>query len=219
MRPAALLFDMDGLLLDTERVAQAAFRSACKGLGIAPSEADAVFLTLVGSSGAVTRARVAEWLAPDVDLPAFHADWDREFSGLLATGVPRKPGVAVVIADLAAAGYPMAVVTSTRGDPARRHLSHAGLLAHFTHVTGGDEVSANKPDPAPYAETAVRLGVVPTACVAFEDSDRGIASAVAAGCRSVQIPDLRSPEVPLPDLGQHVAADLRAAVAHLGLLN
>jgi HAD superfamily hydrolase (TIGR01509 family) len=112
----------------------------------------------------------------------------------------------------------MAVVTSTGRARARRHLDEAGLLHHFHDVVGGDEVPANKPDPAPYLEAARRLKVDPSRAAAFEDSDQGTAAAIAAGCVTVQIPDLRPPGRPMPRIGQHVAGDLRAAFDLLGLL-
>jgi beta-phosphoglucomutase-like phosphatase (HAD superfamily) len=121
--------------------------------------------------------------------------------------------VAEVLTDLAGQGARMAVVTSTLGDRARHHLEVAGLLGHVEFVLGGDEVRATKPDPAPYLQAAERLGVNPNHSAAFEDSDRGIAAAVAAGCHAVQIPDLRPVDKPLPDLGQMVARTLAEAVS------
>ncbi|MEM6695382.1 MAG: HAD family phosphatase [Pseudomonadota bacterium] len=216
MTPEAFLFDMDGLLLDTERVAQATFAACAADAGAERDAAAQFFLGLIGTSEAVTRARVAAYL-PDTDIAAFAADWDAALAARLDQYVPLRPHVAQVIPGLAAQGATMAVVTSTSGARARHHLAKAGLLRHFAAVLGGDEVRANKPDPAPYQDAAARLGVAPTRCAAFEDSDIGVTAAVKAGCRAVQIPDLRPEDVPLPDLGQAVAPDLRAALALFGI--
>jgi len=78
-------------------------------------------------------------------------------------------------------------------------------------------VAANKPDPEPYLHAARVLGVDPADCAAFEDSDTGITAAIRAGCMAVQIPDLRTPNTPLPNLGQRVARDLRHAVEMFGM--
>ena len=109
----------------------------------------------------------------------------------------------------------MAVVTSSHRVNALHHLEIAGLAHHFELVVAGDEVPANKPDPAPYLQAAAALGIDPRACAAFEDSDPGIASATRAGCIAFQIPDMRPKNVPLPMLGQRTATNLAEAVAAL----
>jgi len=214
----ALLFDMDGLLLDTERVALDTFVALATPLGLDAATAELEFLHLVGTSYAVTEDRVAA-LFPNHNATQLMQDWSAAMDKTLADAVPLRPHVAELVPKLAALGRPMAVVTSTQGDRARAHLDHAGLLPHFNRVLGGDEVRANKPDPAPYLEAAAALGVTPTRAAAFEDSDRGVTAAVAAGCHTVQIPDLRPPGQPLPDLGQAVARDLRYATQILGLFS
>ncbi|RZW12429.1 MAG: HAD family phosphatase [Rhodobacteraceae bacterium] len=208
---------MDGLLLDTERVCSEAFVEVTDAYGVAADRAEAFFLTLVGTSSLVTRKGIIEFI-DGVDIDRFVHDWHDVMHRLMAGGVPVKPTVAETIGRMAQDGHRMAVVTSTGGARARDHLGEAGLLAHFSLVVGGDEVTANKPDPAPYLHAADRLGVDPARSVAFEDSDRGVASATAAGCTVVQIPDLRPPGQPFPALGQRSAEELRGAVFGLGLM-
>lgn len=214
----ALFFDMDGLLLDTERVGAEAFADLTRTFGIADQAARTLYLGLVGSSSAETRRQVSDFI-PGVDIDTFVADWHLAVAGRMAAGVPLRPKVRDVFDLLAGQGRAMAVVTSTGRERARRHLDEAGLLHHFHEVVGGDEVAANKPDPAPYLEAARRLGVDPSRAAAFEDSDRGTRAAVAAGCVTVQVPDLRPPGRPLPRIGQHVAGDLLAAFELLDLLS
>lgn len=211
--PRALLFDMDGLLLDTERVVQAAFVEECARLGRVGDEVRDFFLALVGTSGAEASDRAGRFLGTGVDMDAFNAAIETNFNTRMAQGVMLRPTVAEVIPALAAAGHAMAVVTSTRGDRARDHLDEAGLLGHFRFVLGGDEVPSPKPDPAPYRMAAERLGHAPGDALAFEDSDTGTTAAVQAGCTTVQIPDLRPAGQALPDLGQHVSETLAAGLA------
>lgn len=213
---AAFLFDMDGLLLDTERLAHDAFLHATQSLGIASDRDTPFFLSLVGCSTHMTNACLGDYLPGHVTPGAFLEVWDSAAHARLEAKVPLRPYAEDVVSTLHGGGWRLAVVTSSPGARARAHLERAGLLHFFEAVTGGDEVSANKPDPAPYVETARRLGVDPAACYAFEDSDRGIASAVAAGCIATQIPDLRPHDVPMPALGQRHAPDLRAAMMQLG---
>ncbi|WP_299626457.1 HAD family phosphatase [uncultured Tateyamaria sp.] len=216
MKPAAFLFDMDGLLIDSERVYQRVMLDILVPKGHAPADVEALSLRLVGNSGVRGRALLAEFLDGGVD--EFNAAWHAGVRDSLAAGVPLRPTVRHSIEALAETGARMAVVTSTHIAHARSNLERAGLLAHFELVVGGDEVPANKPDPAPYMQAAAGLGLDPQLCAAFEDSDAGTTSAVRAGCHTTQIPDLRPLHHPLPDLGQQVAPDLASALMTLGAI-
>ena len=215
--PEALFFDMDGLLLDTERVGSEAFVAITAPFGVDEERARVFYASLVGTSSASTRDRVADFV-PGADIDDLIEDWHATVNRLMDHGVPLRPFVRETVYALAEQGRRMAVVTSTRGDRARDHLDRADLLKPFETVVAGDEVKANKPDPAPYLEAAARLSVTAASCVAFEDSDHGVAAAVAAGCVTVQIPDLRPEGLALPVLGQRVAGDLASAVRALGLI-
>ncbi len=214
--PGALLFDMDGLLLDTEKVARDSFVEVAEAFGLAGAER--FFLELVGSSSMQTSARIGAALAPDADMERFKADWSAGFDARIEAEVPVKPGVREVLEALSARGYPMIVVTSTHGTKARDQLGRAGLWPHFRDLVGGNDVTAHKPDPAPYVLGAERAGVTAKSCFAFEDSDKGVAAAVAAGCRVWQVPDLRPEGQVFPQLGQQLATDLGTAVSAAGLL-
>jgi len=212
MQPDGYLFDMDGLLLDTERLYVELGVGVTTRHGVARELAEPFFVSLVGSSSQHTNAQLQAFLPAQLTVAAFFDEWEALVERRMSGGVPLRPTVRVALDALSARGARMAVVTSTRGARARHHLELAGLDRYFETVLGGDEVSANKPHPAPYREAAARLGLPAHRCAAFEDSDRGIASAVAAGCRAVQVPDLRPADTPLPDLGQLTADTLAGAV-------
>ena len=203
---------MDGLLLDTERRGMGIFADIVQPHGLAAPEAQALFRRCVGRGEAATVALI-EAALPGTDGAAVEADWHRAMDAAVADGVPLRPTVAEALARIAGHGVPVAVVTSTRTARARAHLEQAGLLARFVDVIGGDRVPAPKPDPAPYLAGAAALGLPPGDCAAFEDSDTGTRAALAAGCRVWQVPDLRPPDTPVPQMGQQVAATLAEAVA------
>ncbi|WP_420002668.1 HAD family hydrolase [Arenibacterium sp. LLYu02] len=211
--PSAYLFDMDGLLLDTERLTLDAFLDCADLVQREEAEMRAFFMRLVGLSAPRSRALVAEFIGAERDIDQVYGVWRDHCDRRLSTGVPVKPTVAETLAKLAGQGAQMAVVTSTMGDRARHHLAEAGLLGHFQFVLGGDEVSANKPEPAPYLEAAARFGLNARDCAAFEDSDHGLTAAATSGCYATQIPDLRAPEKAFPELGQAFATTLAEAVA------
>jgi beta-phosphoglucomutase-like phosphatase (HAD superfamily) len=209
---------MDGLLLDTERVAMHAFCELAGALGLSMDHAEAAFLGLIGSSHQQTQRKLAHILPSGTDLERFSAEWSVRFGELIAVGIPLRPYALEAVSTLAERGHAMAVVTSTRGAHAREQLDRVGLLGHLQKVIGGDEVTANKPDPAPYLAGAMALDRDPSDCFAFEDSDTGVTSAAAAGCKVVQIPDLRPKDVAFPRLGQTIARDLNDAMIRSGLL-
>ncbi len=217
--PAAYLFDMDGLLLDTERMFLQAFLTLTEELGVVKWEAEAFFADLVGTSSKVTTARLHDFLPRKTDVAEFDHQWRAVHAKNVVHGVPTKPFVLDILQAVRDTGVPMAVVTSTHAASAKHHLQTAGLLPFFETVCAGDEVTANKPEPEPYLEGARRLGVDSRHCVAFEDSDLGTTAAVRAGCLTVQIPDIRPLHKPLPDLGQIVARDLSHAAVQIGLFD
>ena len=213
----ALLFDMDGLLLDTERLFMESLVRVSAPFGYADDDVRQFFVGLVGSSAAETTAALARFVPEGTGPVAFDQLWRAENKAARGRAVPLRPHADRVVSSLADRGHRMAVVTSTKRAPALDHLEAAGLLHHFEVVVAGDDVTANKPDPAPYLQAAAALGVDPARCAAFEDSDTGSRAAVAAGCVTTQIPDLR-PDVPLPALGQRIARDLAQALQMLDLL-
>ena len=217
-RPAAFLFDMDGLLLDTERMFMQAFVTLTSEIGIAAERAEAFFATLVGSSSAHTTARLVEFLPEGIDFAAFDQAWRSLHRENARAGLPVKAHAREILTAIRATQIPVAVVTSTHAETAHHHLDQAGLLPFFETVCAGDEVAANKPDPAPYLEAARRLGVAASDCVAFEDSDMGTTAAVRAGCYTFQVPDLRPADQPLPNLGQVIVPDLGEAARRISVL-
>lgn len=208
---------MDGLLLDTERLAHDSFVQTATRFDIEPSSASPKFMELIGRNWIENVRQLSGFFANDAMIIEFRAAWDVAFAALLEEGVPLRPYAAEVIGDLSAIGTTMAVVTSSNTARARQKLERAGLLDAFVTVIGGDAVPAHKPDPAPYLMGAEAVGADPKHCAAFEDSDPGVQSATAAGCTVWQIPDLRPKGQAFPDLSQNIASDLRKAVKNAGL--
>lgn len=186
--PAAVLFDMDGVLIDSERIAQEVTREASLHLGLGLPERVAKRMIGLGRD-AVERMLAAE-LGADFAFHRFQAEWESRYHQRLTKGVPIKPGVAEALAALAAAGLPCAVATSTHTDFARYKLQQAGLLAQIAVVVGRDAVAHGKPAPDVYLHAANQLGVPAHLCWAFEDSLPGLTAAVASGARTHWVPDL-----------------------------
>ena len=188
----AVIFDVDGTLLDTERIYMRAWKEAgrlagyeipdevlrqTRGLSIQAEIP--IFQRACGAdfpfeSVHQTRSRLAElWIPNDANL--------------------KKPGAREVLAFLRERGVPMAVASATGLGKTKAHLDCAGLLPFFSAVVGGDMVTRKKPDPDPYLLAASLLGVDPANCLVVEDSAPGVLSGHAAGMRVVLIPDLAPP--------------------------
>jgi HAD superfamily hydrolase (TIGR01509 family) len=187
-RPAGVLFDMDGLLLDTERLIRDAMVAVMADMGFAMSGDD--YAALVGRPEPASQAMMVARFGPGLDYPAMRSAVRARIAGEWGAMRPLKPGAAALMAQVHALGIPAAVVTSTEQGLARHHLGHAGLLDGLVAVIGGDDVTHGKPHPEPYLAGAARLGLAPAHCLALEDSHNGVIAAADAGCQVVMVPDL-----------------------------
>jgi len=190
----AVVFDMDGLLLDTERPVRAAWMSAAVAAGVSLSDAD--YLTLVGLNHTDSSARLLAFFGGDAQRLATADEHARDW---LAAEFERrpfdaKPGARTLLQCLRSARVPCAVASSTHHAEVQRRLGNAGLLDFFVAVCGGDEVQHGKPAPELYTLALNRLGVTPASGLAFEDSGHGVQAALAAGLAVVNVPDLKAPE-------------------------
>ncbi len=186
--PAAILFDMDGLLIDSERMAQEATFVTADLLGHAISETVALRMIGLGSD-ALGRMLIAEY-GDHFPFAEYQRVWNEQYQTRIAKGVPVKPGVAEALAAVRSAGLRCAVATSTGTRFAQHKLEKAGLLANFDIVVGRDAVTHGKPAPDLYLHAANQLGVDAAHCWAFEDSLPGLTAAVASGARAHWVPDL-----------------------------
>ena len=185
---AAFVFDMDGLLFDTERLSRRALYAAAEELKI-PLAEDA-FLELIGRRMGDITHRLAVRVGDEALAATLIECSEKHYQALLAQGVPVKEGVAELLAWCAESGRPCAVATSTKTAKAEYKLNSANLRGFFQAVIGGDQVENGKPAPDIYLKAAAVLGVKAAHCGVFEDSEPGLRAAQASGARVVWVPDL-----------------------------
>ena len=209
----AIIFDMDGLLLDTERIALSAFLATCDQMGVSAQED--LFLRCIGINQALGREVLKAGLQDQVDYLIFEQAWDRKYMELTSDRpVPLKDGAVELLEHIASMRIPVAVATSTRTARACDKLKSSGILDRFQVVVGGDQVPNGKPAPDIYLKVAGALNARAGRCLALEDSDNGVRAAVSAGMTVVQVPDLVQPSRDLLALGHIVLGSLREVAVH-----
>ena len=206
----ALLFDLDGTLIDTESLALAAGMLAFAEAGF-PVEPD--FMHGLIGVDQPTAGRIIQARHPSLDLDHLNQLWNAGFRRQLDRGLTLKAGAAEILT--LALHLPRALVTSSGRVEAHRKLGLAGLAQVFAEVVTLEDVTRPKPAPDPYLLAARMLGVAPARCLVFEDSETGAEAAHRAGCVVVQVPDV------VPSQGRwahHLAADLLSGARAAGLI-
>lgn len=189
---SAAIFDMDGLLIDSERTIMNTWIAAGQELGLHIRPVD--YAEIIGRSLPECHAMLAAMFGADALFQeALIRVRERLHSPANPPVYPLKPGAQDLLTALVNAGVPCAVASSSSAQEIRARLGRVGVLDFFDAIAGGDEVARGKPDPAVYQLAASRLNKSPSDCLAFEDSENGVLAALRAEIRVVTVPDLKPP--------------------------
>jgi HAD superfamily hydrolase (TIGR01509 family) len=188
----SVIFDMDGLLIDTESLAMQALVSA--GAEISYEMPVSFCHLMIGVPLDHNRKLVIERFGDDFPVDSYFTTADRHFTALINSGLLRlKPGVLELLSLLEQTGIRKAVATSSARHKADHHLELTGIRERFDAIITRDDVICGKPNPDPFLRAAEALGTRPDHCLALEDSYNGVRAAYAAGMRVIMVPDLLEP--------------------------
>ena len=184
----AVVFDMDGLLINSEAVIRDAMMATARDMGAAlPHE---VFIRMVGLTHAASDAVAQAHFGPDFPLETFNEEVWRRAQAVFDAEDILKDGVVEIVDWLERADIPRAVATSSGHPHVRRQLEPSGVYDRMNAIVARGDYEHGKPKPDPYLVAAGRLGVAPADCLALEDSHNGVRAAHAAGMMTVMVPDL-----------------------------
>jgi HAD superfamily hydrolase (TIGR01509 family) len=211
---SAVIFDLDGTLIDSEPV----FKAVAKLAAIEFDQCftDELYLALVGLPSAEVESGIFDAFGHDFPMNDFRArfalHWHEHVD---ANGIEIKPGALDLVNKLRDRSIPYAIATSTPHERARQSLKHAKLDNIFEHLIGGDQVDNGKPAPDIYLKAATTIGANPKKCIAIEDSKVGVRAAAAASMHTIMIPDLKSPDEETKNLTHNIFSSLDEAANHI----
>lgn len=191
------IFDMDGLLFDTERMYRDSWKQSAQQFGLVHNPDFP--RTVCGSSGTHMREIILQYY-PQVDAKAFADDCILRVERELETHVPEKTGVRDILQYFKQHGVRVAVASSSKRATVLHNLKQADILSYFDAVVSGDQVTHGKPAPDIFLLAAQQIGCEPENCYVFEDGTNGIRAGAAAGCTTIMIPDLTPPNAQLEQL-------------------
>jgi HAD superfamily hydrolase (TIGR01509 family) len=204
--PRAVIFDMDGLLFDTEALYRDALMIAADGLGVEASVD--LYLSTIGLSSEDTKARMSAHFGTAIDMDLLWKSASGHFQHLADTRLCLKPGVIELLSVLDTLQLPAAIATSSGPDTVNHHLSAHRLDGRFRAIAASGSYARSKPHPDPFLTAARLLGADPASCVALEDSHNGVRSAASAGMMTIMVPDMLAATDEMRGLCVHIAQDL-----------
>ncbi len=216
----AVIFDMDGVIFDSERATYLCWKKVAEEHGLL--NMDEVYRKCIGVTVEVTERICKEAYGEDFEYERFSKEASVLYHARYDGGrLPMKEGVREILEFLKERGIPIAIASSTREERVAKQLQEASIFEYFDAVVGGDRVKKSKPAPDIFLFAAERLGAVPEDCLVIEDSYNGILAAAAAGMIPVMVPDMLEPTDSIRDKCYAVCSSLtevRRMLEEKGLL-
>ena len=202
----AVIFDMDGLMFDSERIWGTLWEPTLAAFGREVPEG--LPGAACGTTGDAAIAAIRKYCGDDIDAEGVFHEFYRLAAERFAQGAPKKPGLDELLGYLQARGIPMAVASSSPVGIIEADLQAAQVKGFFSHIVSGQQVARSKPAPDIFLEAARRLGTDPARTLVLEDSFAGVTAGAAGGFVTVMVPDLRQPTPEIRERATRVCASL-----------
>ena len=184
------VFDMDGVLYDTERLCNICFLKVGSQYGVDSVVMNDLMFACVGLNAVATKDKFLSVLGEKFPYDKFCEEWRAEVrSIIIEQGLPVKKGAYMLLEYLKTNRYPVALATSSSKNSTMSHLEQSKMKDYFSAIVTGDMVSKCKPDPEPYLTACKLLNINPGRSVAIEDSPNGLKSAKVAGLKTIMVED------------------------------
>ena len=210
----AVIFDMDGVIFDSERLVIECWQVIAEKHNI-PDIVE-ICMRVQGNNRQETGKRFREKYGNDFPYDIYKKEVTALFRERYGEGrLPLKPGVVEILQDLKQRCVPLALASSTRSDIVKLELEEARLLSFFDAVLGGDMAPRSKPEPDIFLAAAKALGAIPANCYVLEDSFNGIRAAHRAGMHPIMVPDMQQPDEEMRGLAEVIVDNLPKAMGYL----
>lgn len=211
MKIKGVISDMDGVILDTEKLYVRFWCEAANFYGYPMERSHALSIRSMARPLAIERLK--SYFGEDFDYYAVHNKRIELMDKYIEeNGIEAKPGAELLLAYLKENGYRVALATATGYERTKEYLERLGLFKYFDEIVCAAMVEHGKPEPDIYLYAAEKLGLRPQECIALEDSQNGIKSASSAGCKTVMVPDLDEPADEIKPLLYDVADGLESVI-------
>lgn len=203
----AVVFDMDGVIFDSEALVMEIWKDMGEKYHIA--DVETTMYKCIGVNAVETKQIFMDTYGEDFPYEDYIKEVSQIFHERADHGeLPVKPGVEELLSYLKEEGYIIGLASSTREASVRQELTDAGLISYFQELTCGDMLKASKPKPDIYLMACEKLGVAPADAIAIEDSYNGIRSAYSAGMRPIMVPDLIGPNEEMQEKSEQIFENL-----------
>lgn len=213
MRFTGAIFDMDGVLFDTERVYQQTWHELAAERGVVLGSG---FLTAITGTSGAHMYQVLEEHYHTTDGASLARECMGRVREKLSVHVPVKEGVCEILEFFRQREMQIAVASSSLPQQIEANLQKAGFIGYFSEIVSGIEVEHGKPAPDIFLRAAERIGLRPQECFVFEDSENGIKAGYAAGCATIMVPDLIAPSPQIRQFCNRICKDLAEAREEVG---